>query len=103
MADNIISVVLLFKKAMDEYEEFFDEYVDFMEKYGKADSMDELSMLEEYTEYLQKYTDTMKALEAWDSSSMTTEESRNYKGKKYSFVSIGGTIDGRRKIQLYSN
>ena len=48
------------KDAIDTYEEFFNEYVDFMKSYDASDISalsDYLSFLQEYTEYMQKLDD----------------------------------------------
>ena len=50
------------KKAIDDYEVFMDQYVEFMETYDASD----FSMLTKYAELLEKYsemTDSMEALE----------------------------------------
>lgn len=65
-----------FKAAMDSYEEFFDEYVEFMKKFNNSDDM--TSMLAEYSEYLTQYAETMEALSAIDDGSLSPEEAAYY-------------------------
>ncbi len=66
-----------FKKAMDEYEEFFDEYVAFMKKYSKSDGTD-LSLLTEYADYMSEYADTMEALEDIEDEDLNDAELKYY-------------------------
>lgn len=49
-----------FKEAMDSYEAFFDEYVEFMKKYAESD--DTLGMMEDYADYMTKYADAMEQM-----------------------------------------
>lgn len=62
-----------FKKAMDSYEEFFDEYIDFMKRYSESDNP--LGMMDEYSEYLSKYSETMQALNDMESKEVTEADS----------------------------
>lgn len=62
-----------FKKAMDSYEEFFDEYIDFMKRYSESDNP--LEMMDEYSEYLSKYSETMQALNDMESKEVTEADS----------------------------
>lgn len=62
-----------FKKAMDSYEEFFDEYIDFMKRYSESDNP--LDMMDEYSEYLSKYSETMQALNDMESKEVTEADS----------------------------
>ena len=64
------------KKALEEYEAFFDEYIEFMEKYSKSDNSSE--MLIEYTEYMTKYTEAMEALDKMEDMEMSPEENALY-------------------------
>lgn len=65
-----------FKEAMDSYEAFFDEYIDFMKQY--TSSNDPLGMLEDYTDYMTQYADTMSAMDEIDDSELTSEELAYY-------------------------
>lgn len=65
-----------FKEALDSYEVFFDEYVEFMKKY--QDSDDVSSMLTDYTNYMSQYADMMTKLSALEGEDMTTAEAAYY-------------------------
>ena len=52
------------KDAIDGYEAFFKEYVDFMKEYSK--SSNPMSMMEDYTKMLAKYSDMMEQWEQFD-------------------------------------
>lgn len=69
--DNEISPE--FKEAMDSYEAFFDEYIEFMEEFSGTDGAS-LTMLAEYTRYMQQYAETMEKLDAMEEREMTTAE-----------------------------
>lgn len=66
-----------FKKAMDSYEEFFDEYCDFMKKYSSSDGSD-LTLLVDYATYTSKYAKMMKDFEAWEDEEMNDAETAYY-------------------------
>lgn len=65
-----------FKEAMDSYEKFIDEYVEFMKKYNESDNA--ISMLSEYTDYLKQYTETMEKLDDMDDDELTNAELAYY-------------------------
>lgn len=66
-----------FKTAMDSYEKFMDEYVDFMKKY-KANPGD-MSLIMDYADYMSKYSDFVQDFEEWeDSEDMNTAEAAYY-------------------------
>lgn len=65
-----------FKEALDSYEKFFDEYVEFMEKFSASDNT--LSMLAEYSDFMTKYAETLSAMEALDDGEMSKEEAAYY-------------------------
>ena len=65
-----------FKDAMDSYEDFINEYVEFMKKY-KANSSD-LSLLSQYSTIMQKYNEQVSSFEKWDSEDLSTEEAKYY-------------------------
>lgn len=67
-----------FKEAMDNYEAFFDEYVEFMNEYSSADADDMLAMMEDYTEYMKQYVETLEAFEKLESSDMSADEAIYY-------------------------
>ena len=65
-----------FKEAMDSYEAFFDEYVEFMNKYAESD--DALGMLADYSEYMTKYADTMEKMDAINSEELSAADYAYY-------------------------
>lgn len=65
-----------FKKAMDDYEAFYDEYCAFMKKY-MANPTD-LSLLGEYSDMMQKLTEMDEAFAQWESNDMSSEELSYY-------------------------
>ena len=65
-----------FKEAMDSYESFMNEYVEFMKKY-QANSTD-VALISQYATIMQKYSEQVSAFEKWDSKDMTTEEAKYY-------------------------
>ena len=65
-----------FKKAMDDYETFMNEYVEFMKKYSANPS--DTSLLKDYTNYMTKYTKAMESFEKWDEEDMNDAETKYY-------------------------
>lgn len=65
-----------FKEAMDSYEAFFDEYIEFMKKY--KDDPTNLDYLTDYADYLAKYTDYMKKLNDIDEDSLSDADLAYY-------------------------
>ena len=65
-----------FKKAMDGYEEYFDEYIQIMEQVKNNPS--DLALISKYTEFMGTYADTMAKFEAIEDSEMTDEEAAYY-------------------------
>lgn len=65
-----------FKAAMDNYEKFMDEYVDFMKKYQQNPS--DLSLLLDYANFMSRYTEFMNDFEAWESADMNDAETSYY-------------------------
>ena len=65
-----------FKEAMDAYEAFFDEYIEFMTKYEESDNA--LTMLVEYGDFMLKYADYMEKFEAWDDGTLNDTEMNYY-------------------------
>ncbi len=61
-----------FKQAMDSYEAFFDEYIEFMQSYQQNGSP--LDMLTKYASYMSQYAETMKAMEGLGEQEMSNEE-----------------------------
>lgn len=66
-----------FKKSMDKYEDFFDEYVEFMNKYNNSDNVSS-EMLSDYSDYMDKYSDTMDSLNKIDTSKLSTADYNYY-------------------------
>ena len=65
-----------FKKAMDEYEEFFDDYVELMKRLEK--NPNDVSLLLQYAQFMAQYDRTMKALEAWEEEDLNSKEMSYY-------------------------
>lgn len=65
-----------FKEAMDNYESFMNDYVDFMKKY-QANPTD-LSLITDYATYISKYNELSQSFEKWDSSDMNDAETAYY-------------------------
>ena len=63
-----------FKEMMDAYEAFFDEYIEFMQKYVGADSISALGMAADYADYMARYVETMQKLEALDQSELSSAD-----------------------------
>lgn len=61
-----------FKAAMDSYEAFYNEYIDFLKEYSQNPA--DLSMLGRYTELLAKSEEMERSFDAWDESDMSNEE-----------------------------
>lgn len=66
-----------FKTAMDSYEAFFDEYVDFMKKYKESNGTD-LSLLLDYSNYVSKYAEMLADFEKWENCELSNEELAYY-------------------------
>lgn len=65
-----------FKKAMDDYEAFYDKYCAFMKKY-KANPTD-MSLLTEYASMTSKLADMDASFKKWDQKEMSKEEVKYY-------------------------
>lgn len=65
-----------FKEAMDSYEEFYKEYVDFLKRYESSDNA--LSMITDYMDYLSKYAEMGEELNALNTSELSEEETAYY-------------------------
>ncbi len=66
-----------FKAAMDSYEAFMEEYIDFMKKYTNSNGTD-FSLLSEYSKYMSKYADVCRDFEKWKSEDINTKELAYY-------------------------
>ncbi|MBQ8940984.1 MAG: copper amine oxidase N-terminal domain-containing protein [Firmicutes bacterium] len=67
-----------FKKAMDSYEQFFDEYIAFMKKYENSNVTNYTAMLNDYTNYMNRYAKAMQDMENLKNTQMTTADSIYY-------------------------
>ena len=65
-----------FKKAMDDYEAFYDEYCKFMKKYSENPS--DLSLFSQYAEILTKMEKMDASFEKWDDGTMNDAELKYY-------------------------
>ena len=65
-----------FKQAMDSYEAFMNEYINFMKKY-KANPSD-MTILKDYSNYMSKYADWVNKFDKWESEDLNTEELKYY-------------------------
>ena len=65
-----------FKEAMDSYETFMTDYVDFMLKFNEDPS--DLSILADYADYMSKYAEFVEDFEEWDDEQMNTAETAYY-------------------------
>ncbi len=65
-----------FKEAIDTYEAFFDEYIEFMKKYSESES--DVSLLGDYMDFIEEYADTMEKLTVLETQEMSTEEMLYY-------------------------
>ncbi len=65
-----------FKAAMDSYENFMNEYVEFMKKFSANPS--DLSMLAYYADYMSKYAEFVRDFEKWENVEMNATETAYY-------------------------
>lgn len=65
-----------FKAAMDSYETFMNDYVDFMKKY--SDNPSDLNLLTDYADYMNKYSEFVEDFEKWEDEEMNTAETAYY-------------------------
>ena len=61
---------------MDAYEAFFDEYVDFMQKFASSENT--LGMMTQYASMMARYAETMSALDEIDSDSLSEADALYY-------------------------
>ena len=67
-----------FKEMMDSYEAFFDEYVDFINKFNNADSIEVLELMSSYTDYMEQYAETMEKLSDINQDDLSAAEALYY-------------------------
>ena len=65
-----------FKAAMDSYEAFFDQYIEFMQKYMKSDNV--ASMMVDYANYMIQYADTMEKMDKIDEDNLSAADEAYY-------------------------
>ena len=65
-----------FKKAMDNYENFYDEYCAFMKKYKENPT--DMSLLTEYTGMVERLGEMNEAFKVWDDGSLNDTELEYY-------------------------
>lgn len=65
-----------FKEAMDSYEAFMNEYVEFMEKY--EDNPTDLQLLADYADYMSKYAEFADDFSKWEDTEMNAAETAYY-------------------------
>lgn len=65
-----------FKAAMDSYETFMNEYVDFMKKY--QDNPSDIRLIGDYADYVKKYSDFVEDFEKWEDEEMNAAETAYY-------------------------
>lgn len=76
LSDVPDGVSLAFYEAMASYEAFFDEYIEFMNRYKAASNP--LSMALDYANYMNAYADTMQKLEEIEDDKLTKKEEAYY-------------------------
>lgn len=67
-----------FKKAMDDYEAFFDKYIDFINKYENASTTELMALMADYMQYMTDFAEAMDSMEEMESQDMSTEETLYY-------------------------
>lgn len=65
-----------FKAAMDSYEAFYDEYIEFMKSYSSNPT--DLQLIKEYGSMLIELNNMDKALDEWDEDEMNDQELAYY-------------------------
>ena len=65
-----------FKDAMDSYEKFMNEYVEFMKKYNS--NPNDIGLLTEYSKYLKNYNDMCSKFEKWKNEDLNSAEMAYY-------------------------
>ena len=61
-----------FKAAMDSYESFINEYVEFIKKY--KENPGDLSLLADYADYMTKLSDMTSKFDQWESEGLNDAE-----------------------------
>lgn len=66
-----------FKETMDSYEAFYDEYIEFMNKYN-SDGADIMSMLNDYMDMIDKLNEWSEKIDAIDESALSPADDAYY-------------------------
>ncbi len=66
-----------FKEAMDSYEEFMVEYIEFIDEYSKSDGTD-LGLIADYAKMMKDYEDYVEKFEAWEDEDLNKAETIYY-------------------------
>lgn len=66
-----------FKDAMDSYESFMNEYIEFMKKYSNSNGAD-LGLLADYSKYVAKYAEMGQKFDKWKNEDMNEAETAYY-------------------------
>lgn len=65
-----------FKEAMDSYEAFMNEYVEFIKKYQS--NPNDAKLLADYAKYMSKYADMCDKFDKWESQDLNATEQAYY-------------------------
>lgn len=65
-----------FKEAMDSYEAFMNEYVEFVKKYQS--NPNDAKLLADYAKYMSKYTDMCDKFDKWENQNLNATEQAYY-------------------------
>lgn len=65
-----------FKEAMDSYEAFMNEYVEFVKKYQS--NPNDAKLLADYAKYMSKYTDMCDKFDKWENQNLNATEQVYY-------------------------
>lgn len=65
-----------FKEAMDSYEAFMNEYVEFIKKYQNNPS--DAQLIADYAKYMSKYSDLCDKFDKWESEDLNDTERAYY-------------------------
>lgn len=65
-----------FKEAMDSYEAFMNEYVEFLKKYQS--NPNDAKLLADYAKYVSKYADMCDTFDKWESEDLNATEQAYY-------------------------
>lgn len=65
-----------FKEAMDSYEAFMNEYVEFIKKYQS--NPNDAKLLADYAKYMSKYAEMCDKFDKWESENLNTTEQAYY-------------------------